>query len=53
MVDDLSKISQGKYTSDVTVTPREESAMKMLALACLVSVMKSLAKWSDLKVYCT
>eukprot|EP00928_Gymnodinium_smaydae_P017978 TRINITY_DN16856_c0_g1_i1.p1 TRINITY_DN16856_c0_g1~~TRINITY_DN16856_c0_g1_i1.p1 ORF type:complete len:1849 (-),score=514.47 TRINITY_DN16856_c0_g1_i1:74-5620(-) len=49
MVDCLSKIAQGKYTSSEhtnLITTQQEQELKMLALQALVTLMGSIVDWS-------
>jgi len=46
LINDLSCIAQGKHALRVGITPQQEKAMKVKGLKCLVSILKSLEKWS-------
>jgi len=46
MVDCLSKITRGSHVMDKTNWTPQEEKLKILALECLVTIMKSLVDWS-------
>lgn len=46
LVNDLSKIAQGRQAIEIGVRPMEEKAMRIRGLECLVSVLKCMVEWS-------
>jgi len=46
LVNDLSRIAQGRHALEVGITPQQEKAMRVKGLECLVSILKCLVEWS-------
>ncbi|CAB4064356.1 ARFGEF [Lepeophtheirus salmonis] len=46
LVDDLSKIAQGRQAFDVGATPLQVKKIRIKGLECLVSILKCLVEWS-------
>ncbi|XP_053393840.1 brefeldin A-inhibited guanine nucleotide-exchange protein 1-like isoform X3 [Mercenaria mercenaria] len=46
LVNDLSKIAQGRQSLAVGVTPTQEQSMRLKGLECLVSILKCMVEWS-------
>lgn len=46
LVNQLSKIGQGRHTFEIGIRPMEEKAMRVRGLECLVSVLKCMVEWS-------
>eukprot|EP00053_Salpingoeca_punica_P019678 m.200806 g.200806 ORF g.200806 m.200806 type:complete len:1530 (-) comp17699_c1_seq2:138-4727(-) len=46
MVNNISKVAQGRTQSDISGTPQQEQNMRMKGLECLVSIMRCLDEWS-------
>ena len=45
LVNDLSRIAQGRHALEVGVTAQQEKAMRVKGLECLVSILKCLVEW--------
>ena len=45
MVNDLSKITQGKHVIDTLNQTQQEMKLKTLGLECMVTIMRSLVDW--------
>lgn len=46
LVNDLSRIAQGRHALEVGINPQQEKAMRVKGLECLVSILKCLVEWS-------
>ncbi|KAL5016750.1 hypothetical protein ScPMuIL_006339 [Solemya velum] len=46
LVNDLSKIAQGRHALELGATPNQEKRMRLKGLECLVSVLKCMVEWS-------
>ncbi|XP_071835614.1 brefeldin A-inhibited guanine nucleotide-exchange protein 1-like isoform X2 [Apostichopus japonicus] len=46
LVNDLSKIAQGRQPFDLGASPHQEKAMRIKGLHCLVSILKCMVEWS-------
>lgn len=46
LVNDLSKIAQGRHALDLGATPNQEKSMRICGLECLVSILKCMVEWS-------
>lgn len=46
LVNDLSKIAQGRQPFDLGASPQQEKAMRIKGLHCLVSILKCMVEWS-------
>ncbi|VDI74988.1 brefeldin A-inhibited guanine nucleotide-exchange protein, partial [Mytilus galloprovincialis] len=46
LVNDLSKLAQGRHALALGATPNQERSMRIKGLECLVSIMKCLVEWS-------
>ncbi|KAF4526633.1 hypothetical protein B566_EDAN015267 [Ephemera danica] len=46
MVNDLSKIAQGRQALELGATPNQEKSMRIRGLECLVSILKCMVEWS-------
>lgn len=46
LVNDLSRIAQGRHALEVGISPQQEKAMRVKGLECLVSILKCLVEWS-------
>lgn len=46
LVNDLSRIAQGRHALEVGVSPQQEKALRVKGLECLVSILKCLVEWS-------
>ena len=46
LVNDLSKIAQGRQAIELGATPQQEKRMRMKGLHCLVSILKCMVEWS-------
>ncbi|XP_050430571.1 brefeldin A-inhibited guanine nucleotide-exchange protein 1 isoform X2 [Adelges cooleyi] len=46
LVDDLSKIAQGRQAIELGATPNQEKSMRIRGLECLVSILKCMVEWS-------
>lgn len=46
LVNDLSKIAQGRHALELGATPGQEKAMRVRGLECLVSILKCMVEWS-------
>lgn len=46
LVNDLSKIAQGRQALELGATAHQEKSMRVKGLECLVSVLKCMLEWS-------
>lgn len=46
LVNDLSKIAQGRQALELGATPNQEKSMRIRGLDCLVSILKCMVEWS-------
>lgn len=46
LVNDLSKIAQGRQALELGATPNQEKSMRIRGLKCLVSILKCCVEWS-------
>ena len=46
LVNDLSKIAQGRQAVELGATPNQEKCMRIRGLECLVSLLKCMVDWS-------
>ena len=46
LVNDLSKLAQGRHALALGATPNQERSVRIKGLECLVSIMKCLVEWS-------
>lgn len=46
LVNDLSKIAQGRHALELGASPNQEKSMRIKGLQCLVSVLKCMVEWS-------
>lgn len=46
LVNDLSKIAQGRQALELGATPLQEKSMRIKGLECLVSILKCMVEWS-------
>lgn len=46
LVNDLSKIAQGRQAFELGATPNQEKSMRIRGLECLVSILKCMVEWS-------
>ena len=46
LVNDLSRIAQGRHALEVGISPQQEKAMRVKGLECLVAILKCLVEWS-------
>lgn len=46
LVNDLSKIAQGRHALELGATPNQEKSMRIRGLECLVSILKCMVEWS-------
>lgn len=46
LVNDLSKIAQGRQALELGATPNQEKSMRIRGLQCLVSILKCMVEWS-------
>ena len=46
LVNDLSKIAQGRQAIELGATPQQEKRMRIKGLHCLVSILKCMVEWS-------
>ncbi|XP_025110208.1 brefeldin A-inhibited guanine nucleotide-exchange protein 1-like isoform X2 [Pomacea canaliculata] len=46
LVNDLSKIAQGRHALELGATPNQEKSMRIKGLQCLVSILKCMVEWS-------
>lgn len=46
LVNDLSKIAQGRHALELGASPNQEKAMRIRGLKCLVSILKCMVEWS-------
>ncbi|CAM1303762.1 ARFGEF1 (predicted) [Pycnogonum litorale] len=47
LVNDLSKIAQGRHALELGATPNQEKSMRIKGLECLVSILKCMVEWSQ------
>lgn len=47
MVNDVSRVSQGRASSELGGTPQQEFEMKVKGLECLVLILRCMREWSD------
>uniref|UniRef100_A0A1A9W040 SEC7 domain-containing protein n=1 Tax=Glossina brevipalpis TaxID=37001 RepID=A0A1A9W040_9MUSC len=47
LVNDLSKIAQGRQALELGANPIEEKSMRIRGLECLVSILKCMVEWSQ------
>ncbi|GBP14162.1 Brefeldin A-inhibited guanine nucleotide-exchange protein 1 [Eumeta japonica] len=47
LVNDLSKIAQGRQALELGANPMEEKSMRIRGLECLVSILKCMVEWSQ------
>ncbi|XP_071965840.1 brefeldin A-inhibited guanine nucleotide-exchange protein 1-like [Antedon mediterranea] len=46
LINDLSKIAQGRQAIELGATPQQEKRMRIKGLECLVSILKCMVEWS-------
>ncbi|XP_066588136.1 brefeldin A-inhibited guanine nucleotide-exchange protein 1 [Prorops nasuta] len=46
LVNDLSKIAQGRQALELGASPNQEKSMRIRGLECLVSILKCMVEWS-------
>ncbi|XP_059144360.1 brefeldin A-inhibited guanine nucleotide-exchange protein 1-like isoform X2 [Physella acuta] len=46
LINDLSKIAQGRHALELGATPNQEKSMRIKGLQCLVSILKCMVEWS-------
>lgn len=46
LVNDLSKIAQGRQALELGATLNQEKSMRICGLECLVSILKCMVEWS-------
>ncbi|XP_064626500.1 brefeldin A-inhibited guanine nucleotide-exchange protein 1-like [Lineus longissimus] len=46
LVNDLSKIAQGRHAMELGAGPNQEKSMRIKGLECLVSILKCMVEWS-------
>ncbi|XP_048255616.1 brefeldin A-inhibited guanine nucleotide-exchange protein 1-like isoform X2 [Haliotis rufescens] len=46
LVNDLSKIAQGRQAMELGASPNQEKSMRIKGLMCLVSILKCMVEWS-------
>jgi brefeldin A-inhibited guanine nucleotide-exchange protein len=46
LVNDLSKIAQGRQALELGAAPNQEKSMRIRGLECLVSILKCMVEWS-------
>ncbi|KAL3867743.1 hypothetical protein ACJMK2_040601 [Sinanodonta woodiana] len=46
LVNDLSKIAQGRHALELGASPAQEKSMRVKGLECLVSILKCMVEWS-------
>lgn len=46
LVNDLSKIAQGRQALELGATPSQEMTMRKRGLECLVSILRCMVEWS-------
>ncbi|XP_011550396.3 brefeldin A-inhibited guanine nucleotide-exchange protein 1 [Plutella xylostella] len=46
LVNDVSKIAQGRQALELGATPNQEKSMRIRGLECLVSILKCMVEWS-------
>ncbi|XP_075224969.1 ADP ribosylation factor guanine nucleotide exchange factor Sec71 [Lycorma delicatula] len=46
LINDLSKIAQGRQALELGATPNQEKSMRIRGLDCLVSILKCMVEWS-------
>uniref|UniRef100_S4RFZ5 ARF guanine nucleotide exchange factor 1 n=1 Tax=Petromyzon marinus TaxID=7757 RepID=S4RFZ5_PETMA len=50
LVNDLSKIAQGRSGQELGITPNQELSLRKKGLDCLVSILKCMVEWTN--IYC-
>eukprot|EP01135_Chromosphaera_perkinsii_P000995 Nk52_evm9s156 gene=Nk52_evmTU9s156 len=45
LINDMSKIAQGRQLTDLGATPQQEQKMKIKGLECLVAILNSMVEW--------
>ncbi|ESP03614.1 hypothetical protein LOTGIDRAFT_180087 [Lottia gigantea] len=50
LVNDLSKIAQGRQAMELGATPNQEKSMRIKGLECLVSILKCMS-WKEMRTY--
>ncbi|GFO03195.1 Brefeldin a-inhibited guanine nucleotide-exchange protein 1 [Plakobranchus ocellatus] len=46
LINDLSKIAQGRHAVELGAAPNQEKSMRIKGLECLVSILKCMVEWS-------
>ena len=46
LVEDLSKLSQGRQAVELGATPNQEKSIRIKGLECLVSLLRCMVEWS-------
>ena len=46
LVNDLSKIAQGRHAIELGATPAQEKKIRLKGVECLVSISKCMVEWS-------
>lgn len=46
LVNDLSRIAQGRQSLELAASPNQERSMRLRGLECLVSILKCMVEWS-------
>ncbi|XP_036361493.1 brefeldin A-inhibited guanine nucleotide-exchange protein 1 isoform X3 [Octopus sinensis] len=46
LINDLSKIAQGRQALELGATPNQEKSMRIKGLECLVSILRCMVEWS-------
>uniref|UniRef100_A0A5S6Q9P9 SEC7 domain-containing protein n=1 Tax=Trichuris muris TaxID=70415 RepID=A0A5S6Q9P9_TRIMR len=46
LINDLSKIAQGRHAMDIGAAPGQENAMRIKGLECLVCILRCMVQWS-------
>ncbi|KRX20708.1 Brefeldin A-inhibited guanine nucleotide-exchange protein 1 [Trichinella nelsoni] len=47
LINDLSKIAQGRHAIDLGAAPGQENMMRIKGLECLVSILRCMVQWSS------
>lgn len=47
MINNLSRVAQGRSSSELGATPQQELAMKVKGVECLSSIMRCLEEWCE------
>ncbi|VDO99472.1 unnamed protein product [Soboliphyme baturini] len=47
LINDLSKIAQGRHATELGAAPGQENVMRIKGLECLVSVLRCMVQWSQ------